>query len=186
LKCYEKLYPVVDYFVVNVSSPNTPDLRKLQEKEPLENLLKCLQVANNKKKNPKPILLKIAPDLTDGQLDDILEIAENIDLDGIIATNTTIDRSGLRESAASLEKIGNGGLSGAPVLNRSTEVVKYIRSKNKKIPIVAVGGILSGEDALEKLKAGADLIQIYTGLVYRGPALIKEINKAILSDLGRG
>ncbi len=186
LKCYEKLYPVVDYFVVNVSSPNTPDLRKLQEKEPLENLLKSLQSANNQKKQPKPILLKIAPDLTDGQLDDIMEIASNINLDGIIATNTTIDRSGLVENQSSLERIGNGGLSGAPVFNRSTEVVKYIRSKNKKIPIVAVGGILSGADALEKIKAGADLVQIYTGLVYRGPALIKEINKAILSDLGRG
>lgn len=184
LKCYEKLFPVVDYFVVNVSSPNTPGLRKLQEKEPLQNLLKSLQAANNKKANPKPILLKIAPDLTDSQLDDILEIADNINLDGIIATNTTIDRDGLLEEKKSLNKIGNGGLSGAPVFNRSTDIVKYIRRNNKKIPIIAVGGILTGQDAVAKINAGADLVQIYTGLVYRGPVLIKEINKAILADLG--
>lgn len=184
LKCYEKLYPVVDYFVVNVSSPNTPDLRKLQEKEPLENLLKKLQDANNLKEYPKPILLKIAPDLTDGQLDDILEIAKNINLDGLIATNTTIDRSGLVESDQSLASIGGGGLSGSPVLKRSTEVIKYIRRKNKNIPIIAVGGILSGKDAVEKIHAGANLVQVYTGLVYQGPALIKNINKAILSDFG--
>lgn len=185
LKCFEMLYPVVDYFVVNVSSPNTPDLRKLQEKEPLESLLKSLQEANAKKEAAKPILLKIAPDLTDGQLDDILEIAENISLDGLITTNTTIDRSGLKTSDATLTGIGNGGLSGAPVLQRSTDIIRYIRTKNTKIPIIGVGGIVSAEDALEKLKAGADLVQIYTGLVYRGPALIKEINKAILSDLDR-
>ncbi|MEP4533293.1 MAG: quinone-dependent dihydroorotate dehydrogenase [Cyclobacteriaceae bacterium] len=185
LKCFEKLYPVVDYFVVNVSSPNTPDLRKLQEKEPLESLLKSLQAANAKKESSKPILLKIAPDLTDGQLDDILEIAENINLDGLITTNTTIDRSGLKTSEATLTDIGNGGLSGAPVLQRSTDIIRYIRTKNTKIPIIGVGGIMSAEDALEKLNAGADLVQIYTGLVYRGPALIKEINKAILSDLDR-
>ncbi|MFY0599757.1 MAG: quinone-dependent dihydroorotate dehydrogenase [Cyclobacteriaceae bacterium] len=184
LKCYEKLFPVVDYFVVNVSSPNTPDLRKLQEKEPLENLLKTLQTENNKKKEPKPILLKIAPDLTDGQLDDILDIARSINLDGIIATNTTIDRSGLKESESTLEKIGNGGLSGAPVLDRSNEVIKYIRDRNQKIPIIGVGGILSGKDAVDKMKAGANLVQIYSGLVYKGPDLIKDINKAIVADLG--
>ncbi len=184
IKCFEKLFPVVDYFVVNVSSPNTPDLRKLQEKEPLENLLKTLQAANNRKAQPKPILLKIAPDLNNGQLDDILEIAANINLDGIIATNTTIDRSGLKTSEASLEKIGNGGLSGAPVFHQSTEIIKYIRERNTQIPIIAVGGIMTGEDALAKINAGADLVQIYTGLVYRGPALISEINKAILANLG--
>lgn len=184
LKCYETLYPVVDYFVVNVSSPNTPDLRKLQEKEPLQNLLIALQHANSKKVKQKPILLKIAPDLTVGQLDDILEIAEDIDLDGIIATNTTIDRIDLKESKSSLEKIGNGGLSGAPVFKKSTDIVKYIRSRNEKIPIIAVGGILSGKDAVAKLRAGADLVQIYTGLVYQGPSLIRDINKAILSDIG--
>ena len=186
LKCFEKLFPVVDYFVVNVSSPNTPDLRKLQEKEPLENLLRKLQKANKKKAQQKPILLKIAPDLTEGQLEDILEIASNINLDGIIASNTTIDRSGLKESAASLEAIGNGGLSGAPVFDKSTDMIKYIRQRNAQIPIIAVGGIMNGEDALQKLAAGADLVQIYTGLVYRGPLLIREINEAILANLGRG
>jgi len=180
LKSFETLYPVVDYFVVNVSSPNTPNLRQLQEKEPLEALLKALQAANAKKEIPKPILLKIAPDLTDSQLDDIMEIAENINLDGLIATNTTIERSGLQASDSELESIGAGGLSGAPVFERSTEVLKYIRSKNADIPVIAVGGILSGADAVAKLNAGATLVQVYSGLVYRGPALIKEINKAIL------
>ncbi len=182
LKCFEILYPVVDYFVVNVSSPNTPDLRKLQEKEPLQNLLQSLQQANAKKNQPKPILLKIAPDLTDGQLDDIMDIASSINLDGIIATNTTIDREGLVTSNETLENIGNGGLSGAPVFKRSTEIIRYIRSKNNNIPIIAVGGILKGTDAVEKLKAGANLVQVYSGLVYKGPGLIKDINKAILSD----
>jgi len=181
LKCYETLFPCVDYFVVNVSSPNTPGLRELQEKEPLQALLVTLQEANAKKEFPKPILLKIAPDLSNSQLDDILDIANSINLDGIIATNTTIDRTGLKESDKNLDKIGAGGLSGSPVLNRSTEVVKYLRSGNKDIPIIAVGGIMSGEDALEKLDAGANLIQVYTGLVYKGPGLIKEINEAILS-----
>lgn len=183
LKCFEKLYPVVNYFVVNVSSPNTPDLRKLQEKEPLENLLKSLQKANNQKEKSKPILLKIAPDLTAGQLDDILEIADAIKLDGIIATNTTIDRSGLRESSESLTKVGAGGLSGKPVFDKSTEIVRYIRERNSTIPIIAVGGIDSGEAALAKLKAGANLVQVYTGLVYQGPGLIKSIKKAIVANL---
>lgn len=182
LKCYETLYPVVDYFVVNVSSPNTPGLRELQEKEPLQQLLVSLQEANKNKPAQKPILLKIAPDLTDSQLDDIIEIATNINLDGLIATNTTIERSGLKESKESLDKIGAGGLSGAPVLERSTEVVRYLRAKNPDIPIIAVGGILSGADAVAKLKAGANLVQVYSGLVYRGPGLIKEIKKAILEN----
>ncbi len=182
LKCYETLYPVVDYFVVNVSSPNTPGLRELQEKEPLQQLLVSLQEANKNKPAQKPILLKIAPDLTDSQLDDIIEIATNINLDGLIATNTTIERSGLKESKESLDKIGAGGLSGAPVLERSTEVVRYLRAKNPDIPIIAVGGILTGADAVAKLKAGANLVQVYSGLVYRGPGLIKEIKKAILEN----
>ncbi|WP_421890704.1 quinone-dependent dihydroorotate dehydrogenase [Marinoscillum sp.] len=182
LKCFDVLYPEVDYFVVNVSSPNTPDLRKLQDKEPLEALLRALQKANRKKPNQKPILLKIAPDLTNSQLDDIIEIASNINLDGIVATNTTIDRSGLRESAENLEAIGAGGLSGAPVFKRSTEIIQYLRAQNRDIPIIAVGGILSGADALEKLAAGANLVQVYSGLVYKGPALIKEINQAILAN----
>lgn len=182
LRCFDTLYPVVDYFVVNVSSPNTPDLRKLQDKEPLEALLLALQKANRKKPAPKPILLKIAPDLTNTQLDDIIEIAGNIRLDGIIATNTTIARTGLKEPAESLEAIGAGGLSGAPVFLRSTEIIQYLRARNTDIPIIAVGGILSAEDALAKLKAGANLVQVYTGLVYKGPALIKEINEAILAN----
>lgn len=182
LKCFEKLYPVVDYFVVNVSSPNTPGLRELQEKGPLTKLLVSLQEANKLKATPKPILLKIAPDLTNSQLDDIIEMATDINLDGLIATNTTIDRQGLSTSKEELEEIGAGGLSGAPIFERSTEVVRYLRSKNNEIPIIAVGGIKSGADALEKLRAGANLVQVYSGLVYRGPGLIKEIKKAILEN----
>lgn len=182
LKTFEALYSGVDYFVINVSSPNTPDLRKLQDKEPLEDLVRTLQDANRKKEIQKPILLKIAPDLSNSQLDDIMEITRNTGLDGIIATNTTIDREGLTESKEILEKIGNGGLSGAPLLKRSTEIIQYLRAKNRDIPIIAVGGIMSGKDAIEKLKAGANLVQVYSGLVYKGPALIKEINKAILNN----
>lgn len=182
LKCFDKLYPYVDYFVVNVSSPNTPGLRELQEKEPLQALLVQLQEANAKKSKQKPILLKIAPDLTNSQLDDIIEIATNINLDGLIATNTTIDREGLKTSSSQLSEIGAGGLSGAPLFNRSTEIIEYLRSSNKDIPIIAVGGILSGEDAVSKLKAGANLVQVYSGLVYKGPALIKDIKKAILEN----
>lgn len=182
LKCFDTLYPVVDYFVINVSSPNTPDLRKLQDKEPLQALITELQAANRKKSIPKPILLKIAPDLTNSQLDDIIEIAQSTSLSGIIATNTTIDRSGLSEPQASLDQIGAGGLSGSPVFKRSTEIIQYLRSQNRDIPIIAVGGIMSGKDALEKIKAGANLVQVYTGLVYKGPALIKEINQAILNN----
>ncbi len=182
LKCFEKLYPAVDYFVVNVSSPNTPGLRELQEKEPLTKLLVSLQAANAKKTINKPILLKIAPDLTNAQLDDIIDIATSINLDGLIATNTTIERGGLKASQEMLDEIGAGGLSGAPVFERSTEVIKYLRSKNKEIPIIAVGGIISGEDAVAKLHAGANLVQVYSGLVYKGPGLIKEIKKAILKN----
>lgn len=183
LKCFEELYPVVDYFVVNVSSPNTPDLRKLQDKEPLEALLKSLQEANKLKPAQKPILLKIAPDLTNTQLDDILEIAANINLDGIIANNTTIDRSGLKTAESVVSEIGAGGLSGAPVKERSNEILRYLRAKNQTIPIIAVGGIMSGTDAVEKLNAGANLVQVYSGMIYRGPGLIREINKAILQNV---
>lgn len=182
LKCFEILYPVVDYFVINVSSPNTPDLRKLQDKEPLEALIKELQQANLKKPAQKPILLKIAPDLTNAQLDDIIEIANSTRLSGIIATNTTITRSGLKEPEDSLTQMGQGGMSGAPLFERSTAIIRYLRTHNQDIPIIAAGGILSGEDALEKLKAGANLVQIYSGLVYRGPGLIKAINRSILKN----
>ena len=180
--CFEALFPYVDYFVVNVSSPNTPNLRDLQEKAPLTALLTSLQSRNRQKKNPKPILLKIAPDLTDGQLDDILDIAQATQLDGVIATNTTISRSDLKTSQSDLEKIGAGGLSGMPVKARSTEVIRYLHQKSGgKLKIIGVGGIASAADALEKLAAGAVLVQVYSGLVYEGPTLVKRINQGILS-----
>jgi dihydroorotate dehydrogenase len=179
--CFEKLFPYVDYFVVNVSSPNTPGLRDLQEKAPLTALLNSLQDLNNKKDKRKPILLKIAPDLINEQLDDIIEIVADTKIDGVVATNTTIDRSGLKTDKTKVEAIGNGGLSGKPVRARSTEVIKYLADKsNRAFPIIGVGGIHSAEDALEKLDAGATLLQVYTGFIYEGPSLVKRINKAIL------
>lgn len=179
--CFEALYPYVDYFVVNVSSPNTPNLRDLQEKEPLTKLLNSIQKLNQDKIAPKPILLKIAPDLTEGQLDDIIDIVSDTKIDGLIATNTTIDRSKLATDQSVIQQIGNGGLSGAPLRNRSTEIIRYIHTKsNGSIPIVGVGGISKPEDAIEKLEAGASLVQVYSGLVYYGPGLIRDINKAIL------
>lgn len=181
LQCFEALFPYVDYFVVNVSSPNTPNLRALQEREPLTQLLNALQEVNNKKDKRKPILLKIAPDLTNEQLDDIVGIVQDSKIDGLIATNTTIDRTGLQESELSLNDIGAGGLSGKPVRNRSTEVIRYLNEKsNGAIPIIGVGGIYTAEDAIEKLKAGASLVQVYTGFIYEGPAMVKKINKGIL------
>ena len=179
--CFEKLFPYVDYFAVNVSSPNTPGLRDLQEKAPLTALLNSLQELNNKKDIRKPILLKIAPDLTNEQLDDIIDIVADTKIDGVIATNTTIDRSGLKTDKNKVDAIGNGGLSGKPVGLRSTEVIKYLADKsNRAFPIIGVGGIHSAEDALEKLDAGATLLQVYTGFIYEGPSLVKRINKAIL------
>ena len=179
--CFEKLFPYVDYFAVNVSSPNTPGLRDLQEKAPLTALLNRLQELNSAKDKRKPILLKIAPDLTNAQLDDIVTIVADTKIDGVIATNTTIDRNGLKTDKNKLKAIGNGGLSGKPVKSRSTEVIKYLAdTSNKAFPIIGVGGIHSPEDALEKLDAGATLVQLYTGFIYEGPALIKRINKAIL------
>ena len=179
--CFEKLFPYVDYFAVNVSSPNTPGLRDLQEKAPLTALLNSLQELNNKKDKRKPILLKIAPDLTNEQLDDIVDIVADTKIDGVIATNTTIDRSGLKTDKNKVDAIGNGGLSGKPVGLRSTEVIKYLADKsNRAFPIIGVGGIHSAEDALEKLDAGATLLQVYTGFIYEGPSLVKRINKAIL------
>ena len=182
IKSFNALFDVVDYFVVNVSSPNTPNLRALQEREPFTELLKSLQLENAKQAERKPILLKIAPDLTDAQLDDIIEIVQEVRLDGVIATNTTISRDGLKTSNDRIESIGAGGLSGKPVKARSTEVIRYLATKsNKAFPIVGVGGIHSAEDALEKMDAGADLVQLYTGFVYEGPKLVKDINKAILA-----
>ncbi len=178
---FEQLFPYVDYFVVNVSSPNTPGLRELQEKEPLTQLLSLLQNLNRQKEKPLPVFLKIAPDLTSAQLDDIIEIVEKTKMAGIIATNTTIDRSGLEEEDASIKAIGMGGLSGQPLKDRSTEVIRYLYQRSKgKISIIGVGGIASAEDVKEKLDAGASLVQIYTGLIYEGPALIRKINKALI------
>ena len=180
--CFEKLFPYVDYFAVNVSSPNTPGLRNLQKKEPLMRLLNRIQELNALKVSRKPVLLKIAPDLTNSQLDDIIKIVKETKIDGIIATNTTIDRSGLRTNENKLRAIGSGGLSGNPVRRRSTEVIKYLSDKsNQGFPIIGVGGIHSPEHAIEKLNAGATLVQLYTGFIYEGPALVRKINKAILN-----
>ena len=180
LYCYNQLYPVVDYFVVNVSSPNTPNLRELQEKEPLMELLSSLQAHNALQSKAKPILLKIAPDLTDGQLLDIIDIVEKTQIAGVIATNTTIGRTGIKSHL----KSETGGLSGAPLKNRSTEVIRFLHDKsNGAFPIIGVGGILSAQDALEKLQAGASLVQLYTGFIYRGPDLIREINQALLKEV---
>lgn len=179
--CFEALFNYVDYFVVNVSSPNTPNLRELQDKEPLTKLLSRLKELNNLKEAPKPILLKIAPDLTNEQLDDIIDIVADTKIDGVIASNTTISRENLKTPKEEVEAIGNGGVSGKPVRKRSTEVIKYLADKsNKAFPIIGVGGIHSAQDALEKLEAGADLVQIYTGFIYEGPSLIKKINKALV------
>lgn len=181
LICFNALYDVVDYFVVNVSSPNTPNLRDLQEKEPLKELLNRLMMENKTKLKSKPILLKIAPDLTDSQLDDIIEIVAETKIDGVIATNTTISRSNLNTSKNKVEEIGMGGLSGKPLTKRSTEVIRYLSEKsNKTFPIIGVGGIHSVEDAMEKFNAGASLIQLYTGFIYEGPGLIKKINHALI------
>ncbi|MEC5165824.1 dihydroorotate dehydrogenase [Flavobacterium sp. PL11] len=175
--CFEALFDYVDYFVVNVSSPNTPNLRALQDKEPLKQLLQTIQNRNLAKPKQKPILLKIAPDLTDEQLLDIIEIVNETKIAGVIATNTTLSREGLQSD----NKLEMGGLSGKPLSNRSTEVIRFLSEKsNKSFPIIGVGGIHSAQDALEKLDAGASLVQLYTGFIYEGPALVKAINKEIL------
>lgn len=177
--CFQALFDVVDYFVVNVSSPNTPNLRALQDKEPLTKLLLHLQKLNNEKDIQKPILLKIAPDLTDEQLLDIVDIVETAKIAGVIATNTTISREGLTSS----DKDEMGGLSGKPLTKRSTEVIKFLKENSQtKFPIIGVGGIMTAEDAMEKFKAGASLVQLYTGFVYKGPQLIKDINEAVLQQ----
>lgn len=181
LICFDALRDVVDYFVVNVSSPNTPGLRALQEKGPLLEILRTLQNKNLAGPTPKPILLKIAPDLTDEQLDDIIAIMQESGIAGVIATNTTIDRSGLTTPAAALENIGAGGLSGKPVTRRSTEVVRYLKTKsNNAFPVIGVGGIHTGADALEKIEAGADLVQVYTGFIYEGPSIARDINRYLV------
>jgi dihydroorotate dehydrogenase len=176
--CFDGLFPWVDYFVVNVSSPNTPNLRELQDKEPLMRLLELLQQRNHAQGEPKPILLKIAPDLTNKQLDDIAEIVKTTGLAGIVATNTTISRAKLKTGRALVDEIGAGGLSGVPVRERSTEVIRYMRHKlGTGSVIIGVGGVDSPESAREKIDAGADLIQVYSGLIYEGPGLVKFICK---------
>lgn len=181
MKAFNDLYPYVDYFVVNVSSPNTPNLRDLQEKEPLTYLLKTLKRENGRKSKPKPILLKIAPDLTETQLDDIIDIVNTVRIAGVIATNTTISRDSLQSDNKEVAEIGMGGLSGKPLKNRSTEVIRYLHQKSGgAFPIIGVGGIHSAADALEKLEAGASLVQLYSGFIYEGPGLVKEICEGIL------
>ncbi len=182
LACLETLDPYVDYFVVNVSSPNTPGLRELQEKEPLKKLLNQVKQLSQTKVKPKPILLKIAPDLTTGQLDDIVEILKETGTDGVIATNTTLSRYGLSAGDEEIKKIGAGGLSGKPLQKKSNEVIKYLRGQlGPGYPIIGVGGIMTPDDAVEKILAGADLIQVYTGFVYEGPAFVKRINQRLLA-----
>ncbi|MBK7568657.1 MAG: quinone-dependent dihydroorotate dehydrogenase [Bacteroidetes bacterium] len=174
--CFEKLFDHVDYFVVNVSSPNTPGLRELQEKEPLKNIINKLQEINNRKGSPKPILLKIAPDLTTEQLKDIVEIVRETKLSGVIATNTTIDRTELQTPASEIEKIGAGGLSGKPLTKRSNEVLWFLRRElGNDIPLIGVGGITDHNDVTEKINRGANLVQIYTGLVYEGQGIVRDV-----------
>lgn len=184
--CFHTLYPVVDYFVVNVSSPNTPNLRDLQEKEPLTALLRRLKEVNSQQPQPKPILLKIAPDLTNGQLDDIISIVADTQIDGVIATNTTISRAHLQTPETRVKAIGMGGLSGKPLTARSTEVIRYLSEQSgRAFPIIGVGGIHTPEDALEKLRAGAVLVQVYTGFIYEGPSIARTLNRAILAERSR-
>lgn len=183
LECFERLFDYVDYFVVNVSSPNTPNLRALQEKEPLKKLLSAIQQRNREKAKPKPVLLKIAPDLTNEQLDDIIEIVKETGISGVVATNTTIAKVKVKKNDEWVEFNETGGLSGKPLTQRSTEVIRYLAEKSgKAFPIIGVGGIHTQQDALEKLKAGASLVQLYTGYIYEGPALLKRIKKAVLAD----
>lgn len=181
--CFHALYNYVNYFVVNVSSPNTPGLRELQERAPLEQLLRTVKGLSMSKEVPKPVLLKIAPDLSEGQLKDIVEILKSTGIDGVIATNTTISRDNLKTSSDALGRIGAGGLSGKPLAHKATAIIRYLRSAlGPEFPIIGVGGIMSADDAVEKLEAGADLVQIYTGFIYEGPGLIKRINQQILKS----
>ena len=178
--CFKELHPYVDYFVVNVSSPNTPGLRELQEKDSLRKILSHLQMINAIQSQPKPLLLKIAPDLTQEQIDDVIDLALEIKLDGLVATNTTISREGLVTQNSKLETFGAGGLSGLPLKQRSTEVVNYICQKTGgKIPVIASGGIFTAADAKQKLDAGASLVQVWTGFIYEGPAIVKQICKSL-------
>ncbi|MFD0963937.1 quinone-dependent dihydroorotate dehydrogenase [Pseudofulvibacter geojedonensis] len=182
--CFKALHPYVDYFVVNVSCPNVGSHAKLQDKGYLLELLGGLKELNNKETIQKPIVLKIAPDLNNQQLDEIVEVVEETNIDGVIASNTSVNREGLKATKEQLEAIGNGGLSGKPITERSTRVIKYLADKsNRSFPIIGVGGIHSAQDAIDKIKAGATLVQVYTGFIYEGPKLIKDINKEILKSL---
>ncbi len=179
--CFDALFDYVDYFVVNVSCPNVTNLCELQDRDSLKAILEAVKARNVAKKNPKPILLKIAPDLNTDQLDDTIALIQEIGIDGVVATNTTVTRDGLQTPKERIEEIGNGGMSGAPIKQKSTDVIRYVAQKSgKAFPIIGVGGIESPEDAIEKLEAGADLIQVYTGFIYSGPMLARRINKAIL------
>jgi dihydroorotate dehydrogenase len=181
--CFKELFNCIDYFVVNVSSPNTPGLRELQEKESLRKILSQLQNINYGYKKPKPLLLKIAPDLNKSQLNDIISLAFETKLDGLVATNTTIDRNNLSTEKLEIEKIGAGGLSGKPLQKKSTEILKYIiQNSDGKIPVIASGGIFNADDAAEKLNAGASLIQVWTGFIYEGPSIAKKINKQLVKS----
>lgn len=183
LECFNGLHPYVDYFVLNVSCPNVGSHAKLTDKDYLEELISEVQKANKTFDKQKPILLKIAPDLNEIQLDEIIELVATTKIDGVIASNTSIDRSNLKADPKRLLEIGNGGLSGQPIKEKSTKVIKYLADKsNKSFPIIGVGGIHSVKDALEKINAGADLVQIYTGFIYEGPKLVKDINKALLNN----
>ena len=180
--CFKQLFDCVDYFVVNVSSPNTPGLRELQEKESLKKILSQLQTINYGYVKPKPLLLKIAPDLNQSQLDDIINLSFETKLDGLVATNTTIERENLLVNNKVVEKIGGGGLSGKPLQKKSTEVLKYlVQNSNNKIPVIASGGIFTADDAIEKLNAGAVLIELWTGFIYEGPSIINKINKQLIN-----
>jgi dihydroorotate dehydrogenase len=182
--CFEQLFDYVDYFVVNVSCPNITDLRELQDQESLMKILGKIQQINEAKSHPKPVLLKVSPDLNNQQLDEVIEIVKTTKIAGVVATNTTISRQNLRTVASRVEKIANGGLSGKPITNRSTEVIRYLSENSGKVfPIIGVGGIFTAEDAIEKLEAGADLVQVYTGFIYEGPTIARKINKAIIKNL---
>ncbi|MFK5878882.1 MAG: quinone-dependent dihydroorotate dehydrogenase [Flavobacteriaceae bacterium] len=183
LTCFKGLHPYVDYFVLNVSCPNVGSMAKLQDKDYLLELITAVQNENNNHNSQKPILLKIAPDLNDIQLDEIIELVAETKIDGVITSNASTNREGLKTSNFALDKIGNGGLSGKPITDRSTKVIQYLSKKsNKAFPIIGVGGIHSAQDALDKIEAGANLVQIFTGFIYEGPSLIKKINKALLKD----
>ena len=181
--CFKELFECVDYFVVNVSSPNTPNLRELQEKDALQKILSRLQDINYGIQKQKPLLLKIAPDLNQSQLDDIINLAFETKLDGLVVTNTTIERNNLNTDKKEIEKMGAGGLSGKPLQKKSTEILQYIiQNSDNKIPVIASGGIFNGDDAIEKLNAGASLVQVWTGFIYEGPSIVKKINKKLISS----